>query len=230
MNNMNTNQELKMQLLDKYADAGDKQSIDFIREAYKFLTEGETEIPRIPLSGGKKKDGIYVILKNGGYELWDKEAEYNHDSIAYIGLIHEGHPFAVALEDLGSYQLLRDGVKCPKESEFYHPRECDALYDWECVEKTKHIQSLGTDIPLKDGECIPALPMVVAMCYWADKGLNDALKSVGGKPFDMSEYYWSVTEGGSNYAWFVGFGDGNVYNYYGKYYSGVVRPVAAFNL
>ena len=95
--------------------------------------------------------------------------------------------------------------------------------------KLDYIQSLGADIPLKDGECIPALPMVVAMCYWADKGLNDALESVGGKPFDMSEYYWSVTEYTSGIAWYVYFNDGYVSINY-KYYSLVVRPVAAFNL
>jgi hypothetical protein len=32
---------LKMQLLDKYGDASDKKSIDFCREAYKFLVEGD---------------------------------------------------------------------------------------------------------------------------------------------------------------------------------------------
>lgn len=36
---MNPIQNLKMQLLDKYGDASDKKSIDFCREAYKFLTE-----------------------------------------------------------------------------------------------------------------------------------------------------------------------------------------------
>ena len=226
---MKESQNLKMQLLDKYADASDKQSVDFCREAYKFLTEGENEIPRIPLTGDKPKDGIYVILKSGSYEAWDKNADYDHDSIAYIGIIHEGHPFACGKKDLGRYQLLKDGVECPKESEFYHPCECDALYDWECVEKTKHIQSLGTDIPLEDGECIPALPMVVAMRYWAERGLNEALESVGGEPFDMDSGYWSVTEYNQHIAWLVYFNDGIV-GTSGKYTSIVVRPVAAFNL
>ena len=71
--------------------------------------------------------------------------------------------------------------------------------------------------------------MVVAMCYWADKGLNEALEFVGGQPFDMDSYYWSVTEFYSNNAWIVNFGSGYV-NTFSQYYSDVVRPVAAFNL
>ena len=38
---MNQNQELKMRLLEKYGDASDKKSIDFCREAYKFIVEGD---------------------------------------------------------------------------------------------------------------------------------------------------------------------------------------------
>jgi len=38
---MNEQQDLKMHLLEKYGDVKDKQSIDFCREAYKFLVEGD---------------------------------------------------------------------------------------------------------------------------------------------------------------------------------------------
>ena len=38
---MNQNQELKMQLLKEFGITDDKKSVDFCREAYKFLTEGE---------------------------------------------------------------------------------------------------------------------------------------------------------------------------------------------
>ena len=56
-----------------------------------------------------------------------------------------------------------------------------------------------------------------------------ALVQSAGSPFAMptNSYYWSVTEYGSTNAWYVGFGNGYVYNG-GKYNGGVVRPVAAF--
>ena len=48
-------------------------------------------------------------------------------------------------------------------------------------------------------------------------------------PFNIptNSYYWSVAEGGSNGAWYVYFSNGTVYGN-SKYYSYVVRPVAAF--
>ena len=48
-------------------------------------------------------------------------------------------------------------------------------------------------------------------------------------PFTMptNSYYWSCTELSSSFAWLVYFYSGAVYNYH-KYYSNVVRPVAAF--
>jgi hypothetical protein len=56
-------------------------------------------------------------------------------------------------------------------------------------------------------------------------------------PFNIptNSDYWSVTENYSYHAWYVHFINGGVYSYYGgghgtygKFYSGVVRPVAAF--
>ena len=42
-----------------------------------------------------------------------------------------------------------------------------------------------------------------------------------------SSTHWSCSEGNSLYSWCVYFTDGN-FNYNGKYYSNVVRAVAAF--
>jgi len=214
---MTENQKLRLDLFREFKGEAQK--------AYDFIMAGEKSQPM--QTEKKAEDGLYYVYADDSYSPCDgKKPE---KEVKYIGIIHEGHPFSVGLKDLGSYQLLKDGVKCEKTSDFYKPRECDALNDWEYVERTKRIQRLGTDIPLSDGEYIPALPMVVAMCYWADKGLNEALELAGGTPFNMDECYWSVTENYSNYAWLVFFNNG-VVNYYGKYISIVVRPVAAFNI
>ena len=55
--------------------------------------------------------------------------------------------------------------------------------------------------------------------------INAALREIGGAELDT--YYWSSTEYGSSYAWFVNFSSGSIYSYY-KYDTLVVRPVAAF--
>lgn len=57
---------------------------------------------------------------------------------------------------------------------------------------------------------------------YTDAGMNTAVLKLG-----SNSYYWSVTEGNSNGAWYVNFGNGNVGNFY-KYNASVVRPVAAF--
>ena len=229
---MNQNQEIKMELLKEFSHV--ENPVSFCREAYKFLTEDEQKpaspAPIVFKDDAIPEDGIYLVYDNNSYCKFDKSCK--KEGIKYIGIIHNRHTFCNALEDLGEYQLLKDDVECEEESKFYLPRECDALNDWECEKRTKRIQDLGTDIPLKDGEYIPALPMVVAMCYLAKRGLNDALEFAGGKPLRMDSNYWSVTEGNSNSAWIVNFGNGYVNNYYGgsKYYGNSVRPVAAFPL
>lgn len=173
-------------------------------------------------------NGIYIVYNDGSYEKFAPGMK--QEGIKYVGIIHDGHAFCVALTDLGRFPLVKDTDNCPDESPLYVPCECDALQAWDCVEQTKHIQEAGTDIPLADGEYIPALPMVVLMRHYAKRGLNDALKFAGGQPLDMYSYCWSATEYSSNYAWYVDFGSGNVNGYGTKYGGNVVRPVAAFNL
>ena len=226
---MNQNQEIKMDLLKEFSHV--ENAVSFCREAYKFLTEdGQMPMSPSPIvfkDDAIPEDGIYLIYDDNSYRKFDKGCK--KEGIKYVGIIHNRHAFSVALKDLGVFQLLKDDVECEEESGFYLSRECDALNDWECEKRTSRIQDLGTDIPLKEGEYIPTLPMVVAICYWANRGLNDALEFAGGNPLRMDSLYWSVTEGYSGIAWSVGFGAGYV-GTVGKSFGGSVRPVAAFPL
>ncbi len=222
---MNENQKLRLELYREFKDDAQK--------AYDFIMGGEKHqvTNPAPVTGkGDVSNGLYLVYEDGSYIRYTGEHDESAaEGVKYIGIVHDGHSFCVALKDLGKYALVQDTDKCPSEHPLYRRRECDALLDWDCVERTKHIQEIGTDIPLADGEYIPALPMLVLMCHYADKGLNEALKFVGGESFDMEEYYWSVTEYGSSYAWTLNFNNGVVYNG-SKSYSYVVRPVAAFNI
>lgn len=224
---MNQNQEIKMTLLKEFSHV--ENAVSFCREAFKFLTEDEQRpAPIVFKDDAIPEDGIYLIYDDNSYRKFDKGCK--KEGIKYVGIIHNRHAFSVALKDLGVFQLLKDDVECEKESDFYLRRECEALNDWECVKRTSRIQRLGTDIPLKECEYIPALPMVVAMCYWANRGLNDALEFADGNPLRMDSFYWSVTESVSYFAWVVYFGSGYVSNGGGKYNGYSVRPVAAFPL
>lgn len=224
---MAKNQELKMQLLKEYGICDEPNSVDFCREAYKFLTEDEQDkTPSIELTPERLPDCVYVIYDDGLVSKFDENCK--KEGIKAVGIVQYGHAFTVGLKDKGTFPLVRDYEKCPKEHPFYRERLCDALMDWECIERTKHIQEVGTDIPLEDGEYIPSLPMLVAMCHYADKGLNEALKLAGGEPFDMDEYYWSSTESGRLNARYVHFGSGG--SGHSKYLGSVIRPVSAFKL
>ena len=233
---MTQNQEIKMQLLHEFGISDEPKTIGFCREAYKFLTEDESQgIPKAPINfvepkrGQCENDGVYLVYEDNSYAFFTKEADTK--KVKYIGIIHYGHPFCVALKDAGRFSLIKKGVECEEESEFYVESETEALHDWECVERTKRIQELGTDIPLNEGEYIPALPMVVAMRYWKNRGLDEALIAVGGEPLQNDSSYWSVTEYSAYGAWYVNFGSGYVYYSNLKYNTyNVVRPVAAFNL
>lgn len=225
---MNENQKLKMQLLQEFSNV--ENPISFCREAYKFLTEYKEAAAPVTPTNKQVSDGIYLVYETGHYiPFHSGMGKSLACGVKYIGIIHTGHAFCIALRDLGQFRLIKEDVECEDESDFYVLRECDALNDWECIERTKRLQELGFDIKLNDGEYIPALPMVVAMCYWADKGLNEALEFVGGQPFDMDNFYWSSTEFNSYGAWYVNFNSGYVNNAY-KFYSFRVRPVVAFNL
>lgn len=213
----------KEELLELYREFGSEaqEALDFVVKNLPIL-KVDCDVSELPHDEGriitiekpgtisfeKPANGIYIIFKTGQYVPFEKDADYNKEDVKYIGIVHDGHAFAVGLKDLGEYPLVKDVDKCPEDHPLYRPRLCDALMDWDCIERTKHIQEIGTDIPLEEGEYIPSLPMLVVMCYYADKGLNDALESVGGEPLKTDEYYWCSTEGSRARARLVGFSSG----------------------
>ena len=73
---------------------------------------------------------------------------------------------------------------------------------------------------------LPSLLELGTICAYKEE-INDLLKLVGGDPLLFDKYYWASTEHSSGYAWYVNFGSGH-FSGDGKYYSSVVRAVAAF--
>lgn len=193
----------------------EKKLRTIIRE--ELNTTGSTNSERSQL-----KNGVYLIYSDGTFlPFTGSEPKENVKS---IGIAYDGHSFGVCLEDLGEWPLLKDYEKCPEESEFYLT-ECEGALDWDFIGKTKHIQELGTDIPLEEGQYIPTLAPLMVMCAWK-KEINKALKYAGGSPM-RDDYHWSSTEYSRTYARSVHFNNGSAYSY-GKCGSLVVRPVTAF--
>ena len=213
-----------------------EKGIGFLQMAmYAVLNEEDTEISSLtagamnerPAAGaaGTVADGIYVVYEDGYYELFTSENDKEgHGGIKYIGVSYDGHAWCVSLKNLGEWPLVTDAEKCPEESKFYCT-ECEGLIDWEFMERTKHIQEIGTDIPLEDGEYLPSLPMLVVMCAMK-KIINEAIEYAGGEPM-TDDYHWSCTEFNRTLARLVGFHNGYA-TYDSKCISLVVRAVAAF--
>ena len=224
------NLELKMQLIEKFGIADTPKTIEFCKEAYKFITEDE-EQPNA-LASAAIPNGLYIMYDDGTCKPYTgNNLESDKEGAVSIGVAVDGHTYGVTLKDKGSFPLVRNTDDCPEEHPLYRERQCDALSDWDFVERTKHIQEVGTDIPLDEGEYIPSLPVMVNMCHHADKGLNNALEFIGGEPLKMDEDYWSSTESNRGYARTVSFysGSTNPSHHTYKYGGLVVRAVTAFN-
>ncbi len=189
------------------------------KKAYEFVMGEDKPIV-------KTKDGVYIVYDNGDYATFD--GTNPKDGIKSVGVVFQGHSFAISLTDLHEQcALVRDTDKCERESPLYKG-EIDSIFDWDADAHTKHIVEAGTDIPLKDGEFIPTAAMLVAM-YRLREDLNKALEYAGGEALKTDDYYWSSSEYSANYSWFLNFSNGYLYNGT-KYYSFYVRPCTAFNL
>lgn len=188
------------------------------KECYDFIKEEP-----VAEDEAKKRDGIYLIYHNGTVEPYAQGC--SNENVRYIGVIHEGHSFALALNDITDVVLKPDGKKAGERKRL--SRECDAIYDFDSFKNT---EALCEDNPelrdvLNDGEAIPALGVLNIIAHLRDE-INNALDYIG-KPKLDDGYYWSSTENGQNIAWFVYFSNGYTYNL-NKYYASAVRAVAAF--
>ena len=67
---MNQNQEMKMQLLKEFGISDDKKSVDFCREAYKFLTENENPTPSLSPQCQVSTEPVAVDLGLPSGKLW----------------------------------------------------------------------------------------------------------------------------------------------------------------
>ena len=210
---MTENQKIRLDLINRFS------SVCEAKKAYEFVM-GDEE------AAVETKDGVYLIYDNGSYAPFT--GGNPKENIKSVGVVFQGHSFAVALNDLPKqYALVRDTDKCERDSPLYKG-VIDSIFDWDAEAHTKHIVEAGTDIPLKDGEFIPTAAMLAAM-YRIREDLNKALVYAGGEALKTDEYYWSSSEFSANNSWYLYFSNGNVITN-SKYTSDYVRPCTAFEL
>ena len=237
---MTEKQEIKMQLLDKFGISDEPKSVEFCREAYKFLAEGETKpTPATQQAVSGFPNGIYLIL-NGGKEMTDyvlftpdtkdgiEKGQIN--ACTGIGIKQGDWALVVDLHDAadGEDVELTD-AKDETDYDGYIDNYLDAVADWKGQDNTKHLKAIGLneDIVLKDGQYIPALGEMLFV-FMNRKAINEALEFVGGTPIE-DIWYWTSTEYSATGAWHLPLGNGSVHYYFTKAsHAPRVRAVSAF--
>lgn len=188
------------------------------KECYDFINEEP-----VTMDEAKRRDGIYLIYHNGEVKPYANGC--SNENVRYIGVVHNGHSFALALNDITDVALLPDGKKAGKRQRL--DREYDAIFDFDSAKNT---EALSEDNPelrevLNEGEAIPALGVLNIIAHLRDE-INEALAYIGGQEL-KDTWYWSSTEYNLSSAWLVSFSNGYTYNL-GKYNAIAVRAVAAF--
>lgn len=231
---MTETQEIKMQLLDKFGISDEPKSVEFCREAYKFLAESETKPAPANTVADSLADGIYYVLADGSVVPFipDMGADGNLDGsqVKYVGIKWGGRSLKVTLHDAadGEEITLTSGKDTTKY-DGYKDNYLDAVADWNGKANTEHLKAIGLnkEIELADGEYIPSLGEMY-LIYLNRKALNQALELIGSDPI-KDDWYWTSTEYSAADAWILYLFNGGAVSYGTKasltYH---VRPVSAF--
>jgi len=236
---MTENQELKMQLLDKFANIEKPETVDFCKAAFDWLAdEPEENLMVKPTSAQvsavteSKPDGIYLIFESGKALPFDPDKGIESDQVAndgpvkYIGIKWGSHTLAVALHDqANSDDITLTAKKDDTDYNGYIDNYLDAVADWDGKTNTEHLKQIGLnkDITLSDNEYIPALGEMLFVLL-NRKAVNQALEAVGGTTID-GVWYWTSTEYSATYAWGLYLDGGPKASRAGR-----VRAVSAFQL
>ena len=230
---MTEKQEVKMQLLDKFANIEKLETVDFCRKAYEFLAESETT-PQ-PQAGAvvtadQEPDGIYLVLDGGRRVLFtgDNTAD---DCAACVGIGVKcgSKSIMVALNDQADGEdITLTANKGKGNYAGYIITYLDAVADWNGKANTEHLKEIGLngEITLPDGWYIPSLGELYFV-FLNRRAINKALTFVGGTEI-ADDWYWTSTEYSATSAWYL-----NLLNGYASTYTKAsptfrVRAVSAF--
>ena len=241
--------ELKLHLLDKYGISEEPKTIDFCREAYKFLVEGDFikymdvdangnhVIERVPPTADgavtevQPKDGVYLIYEqceNGQLKRWCE---------LFTGTNNKDCAVAVAFK-FGQVSLILYGqniedckMTCKdKEPISVITTYADAACDFMGRKRTKDLIERGLScvdkLPESKDWYIPAIGELYVM-YLMKNQINKALEYIGAELI-KDTWYWSSTENSAAGAWGLNFGNG-YFSAGHKTHDIYVRPVSVFN-
>jgi len=221
---MMNNVDLKMQLLKEFAISDDKKTVDFCREAYKFLVEGDVEkpgaMPVVYPSQDSVKDGVYLVYADGHVE----EFTGSNANTPGVRVAFKFGPVALILHDKNFIDVkMKTGEDAKGED--YIKNYDKAAEDFDGAGHTEKLKIRGLSFCLPENTFIPSAGQLLVM-FLMKRKLNKALEYLG-QDLLTDNWYWSSSETSATLTWGVGFRYGYLGNA-GKMYGGRVRPVSAF--
>lgn len=231
---MTETQEYKMQLLEKFGISNEPKSIEFCREAYKFLAEGETNPAPANTVANSLDDGIYYVLADGSVIRHIPDIGVfgilDGTLVRYVGIKWGSLGLKVALHDSadGEEITLTSGKDTTKY-DGYKDNYLDAVADWNGKANTEHLKAIGLNEEtfLANGEYIPSLGEMY-LIYLNRRALNQALEMIGCDPI-KDDWYWTSTESSTTSAFLINQTYGNATGFNKAKSKGYVRPVSDFN-